>query len=103
MESLAKIAERIERHAAKAGFDRPEVNIAATGTIYIEWSLESQDTYPVLIDGEYVDFNETETFKIRVADHSECYCTEDISVDPQGATWRQAVDALVEWQESVLV
>lgn len=46
--------------------------VAGTGTIY------------VTVDG---------SFKARFADHGECYCREDISVDPDGCTLEQAVTA----------
>lgn len=45
---------------------------AGTGTIY------------VTIEG---------IFKVRFADHGECYCREDISVDPDGCSLEQAVRA----------
>ena len=39
----------------------------------------------------YVTINDS--FKVRFADHGECYCHEDISVDPDGSTLEQAVRA----------
>jgi hypothetical protein len=39
----------------------------------------------------YVTINDS--FKARFADHGECYCREDISVDPDGCTLEQAVRA----------
>lgn len=39
----------------------------------------------------YVTVNDS--FKVRFADHGECYCHEDISVDPDGCTLYQAIRA----------
>lgn len=65
------LANRFVSIMKKAGASASSTR-AGTGTIY------------VTVDG---------SFKARFADHGECYCREDISVDPDGCTLRQAVEA----------
>lgn len=50
-----------------------DTRTAGTGTIY------------VTVDGWY---------KVRFADHGECYCSEHLSVDPDGCSLEQAVRAV---------
>lgn len=71
---MAKHADTAKRFVAimeKAGA-RVHWTRAGTGTIY------------VMVN---------DSFKARFADHGECYCHEDISVDPDGCTLEQAVRA----------
>lgn len=77
MASLYDTAKMIKRNAEKLGFDVHE-SMATTGTIYLRCA-----------HGEH-------TCTVRVADHGECYCREDISVDPQGVKPWAAVGKLAE-------
>lgn len=69
-----KLAERFENIMRRAGATL-HVHWAQTGTIYVT-----------------VD----DIFKVRFADHGECYCTEDIDVSPDGCTLEVAVRAAAE-------
>lgn len=77
MIKVARTAQTIESQGRKLGFD-VDIAVASTGTIYLAFSK-----------GEV-------RVKVRVADHGECYCREDISVDPQGSEAWQAVKLLAE-------
>jgi len=55
----------IEKAGGSVSFSK-----AQTGTVY------------VTVEG---------SFKARFADHGECYCNEDVSVDPQGVSMLQAL------------
>lgn len=57
----------IERAGGQVSFTK-----AQTGTVY------------VIVE---------DSFKARFADHSECYCREDVSVDPEGVSLLQALRA----------
>lgn len=63
-------AHKFAELARKAG-GIVTVQRAGTGTIYVT----------------------VDSFKARFADHGECYCREDISVDPQGCDLLQALQA----------
>lgn len=71
-------AKAIVRAIEAMGFDA-DSHQAQTGTIYIETDIGDEDYRPV---------------KIRVADHGECYCSEDVTCDPQGYTARQTIEWL---------
>lgn len=65
-----------------------DYSIASTGSRYYTASKCVED-----------EENDDETcieVKIRVADHSECYCTEDISIDPDGYAPEQLRQLLKE-------
>lgn len=64
-------ADRFVSIMEKAGAS-VDFRVAGTGTVY------------VVVNG---------SFKARFADHGECYCREDISVDPDGCTLEQAIAA----------
>lgn len=66
-----EMAKRFITIMERAGAD-VEYHVAGTGTIYV--------TVEVI-------------FKVRFADHGECYCREDMSVDPDGYSLMQAVSA----------
>ena len=68
-------AKAIERAARLLDIDL-ESDLAQTGTIYLAGLLGDDEV------------------KVRVADHGECYCTEDISCDPTGFTVRNAIEWL---------
>lgn len=70
-------ARAIQRAAELLGLDL-DYHQAQTGTIYLTGSVG---------EGE-------EEIKIRVADHSECYCSESISCDPSGYALRDAIEWL---------
>lgn len=74
---IHKTADRIEAAAERLGYTCPRASYAQTGTIYLYLQHD----------------NFVEEITVRVADHGECYCSEDISVDPDGLT----VDQAVEW------
>ena len=63
---------------------------AGTGSIYLDVTAGVGEADE---DGEYDDI---ETRIIRFADHGECYCREDISVDPDGLTFTQAMEYLAD-------
>lgn len=65
-----QLAEEFMTAVRGLGFE-PDFTVAGTGTIYVS------------VDG----------FKVRFADHGECYCHEDISVDPDGCEGWQALAA----------
>lgn len=74
MTSHRTIAARFIRLTEKAGAT-VHASYAGTGSIY------------VTVTGP------EDSIKVRFADHGECYCREDISVDPDGCTYEQAVRA----------
>jgi hypothetical protein len=71
-----KQAESFEKWA-KSHFENVHSMTAQTGTVYV--TIE----------------NDGHEYKVRFADHPECYCSEDISVDPDGSNLEQAKDATV--------
>ena len=77
--SILSQADQIEAFARLIGCD-VSVSRAATGSRYL--TLEH-------------DWTEA-PFVVRIADHGECYCREQISVDPTGATVAQAQEAIAE-------
>lgn len=90
-----RIARQIQRAAEKMGW-LVDIEEARTGTLYLtcERDLPTGSWSPSIRGDGQIWTADTQEAKIRVADHAECYCSEDISVDPQGATWRQAVALL---------
>lgn len=50
----------------------------------VNWSRAGTGTIYATVNG---------SFKARFADHGECYCRENISIDPEGCTLEQAVAA----------
>ena len=77
MKSVNYESDLIIRWARKLGYSVDE-HWANTGTRYLSCSYDLFD------------------YKIRVADHGECYCSEDMSVDPDGHTAHQAISKLAK-------
>lgn len=75
--ALQQIADRISRQARRLGYDVDE-HRAQTNTLYLSCD------HP----------NAAGQIKIRIADHGECYCSEDISIDPDGCEMFQAIALL---------
>ena len=69
-------ARQIEKAAKAMGFG-VDFHEAQTGTIYLELDAGGDVNY--------------DPVKIRVADHGECYCSEDISCDPNGYSAHQTI------------
>jgi len=82
---LERITDKIIKRAEAIGYMVDEY-WAKTGTRYLECKYYFDDN----VDKDIV------TVKIRVADHGECYCSEDISVDPNGCTVDQAIRLLAK-------
>lgn len=89
-------AESFRRQAIKAGFDIDDVIYAETGTIYIVIRFNADDYYDD--DGnlpEAIDEIASEKYKIRFANHGECYdCF--LSVDPTSGFMPKKVIAVLK-------
>ena len=66
--------DHIDKVADENGFCRFDWNMASTGSWYAEFSRSQE------IDGD----DEYQTVKVRVADHSTVYCSEDYSIVQDG-------------------
>lgn len=75
MRSSRFIADRIQHRAERRGID-VEASIASTGSRYLT-----------------LDAGNEERIVVRVADHAECYCRENYSVDP----FTGSIDPVLAW------
>jgi len=87
-----EMAEEFERRGRELGYFFPESgkSFAATGSIYL--TVEAGYNYDEEAE-EFMDFVST---TVRIADHGECYCREDISIDPDGHTIDAALEFIAE-------
>lgn len=53
----------------------------------VDWTIAGTGSMYVTVSGDEGQI------KVRFADHGECYCSEDISVDPEGCDYAQAINA----------
>lgn len=70
-------ADALTKAAREMGY-RVDYSTANTGTVYLACEHDNG------------------VLKIRCADHGECHCSEDFSVDPDGVTLLQAANRLAE-------
>ena len=66
--------------ADELGWDLEKESYAQTCSRYFSFTKE--------VNNEWIDF------KVRIADHGECYCNEDMSIDPNGNTLEQVISKL---------
>ena len=99
--SVSRKAEIITRWAERMGY-RVEESLAQTGTRYLTCTFVGlsptgqECNYACSEDCDCcaaADENDVEDY---IANHGECYCREDITVDPEGLTTAQAVQILAE-------
>ncbi|MCV6548539.1 MAG: hypothetical protein OIF56_14875 [Cohaesibacter sp.] len=70
------ITEQFKKILERAGATFT-IHTAQTGTVYMTIAGADDDH---------------QDLKIRIADHGECYCSEDFSIDPEGINLKQAVE-----------
>ncbi len=78
----AQVDEIVE--AARAAGWQHNLHVAETGSCYLTLVRPAGE-----YDVEYEEYQDSEDLVIRIADHGECYCREDYSVDPTGLTVEQ--------------
>lgn len=84
--TVNQTADLIRRNAEKLGYYVSN-HTAQTGTVYLTCEA---------VANEGTNEEKVIARKIRIADHGECYCSEDISVDPSGWSAHDAIDRLAE-------